>query len=391
MVCDALKSNDFVCIRRLRMDRRRSGTKPLTRRALNRATLARQMLLARERRPLLAALEHLVALQAQLARPPYLALWTRLQGFRREDLTRAVHDRHVARGTLLRGTLHLTTKKDFLALRPAVQPVLTRMMSALLRDRLDDADVPRVLAESRGFFAEEPRTFNELRAFLEKRFPKNDVRAMGFTVRMQLPLVQVPAEDAPWGFPGMADFALTDAWLGRKRARATRPQDLVLRYLAALGPATVADAQTWSGLDNLREAFESLRPKLSTFRDERGRELFDLPRAPRPQEDAPAPVRFLPDFDNVILSHADRTRVLADEHRKRVYTANLIGRPTFLVDGFVAGTWSIASKRGASTLALTAFAPLAKKTRDDLEEEGLALLRFSEPEAKTYAVRVAKT
>jgi hypothetical protein len=213
---------------------------------------------------------------------------------------------------------------------------------------------------------------------------------MAYAIRMHVPLVQVPT-DAPWGFPASADFALADGWLDRNvPTDEAPPHDLVLRYLAAFGPATPADAQAWSGLQGLRDVFEELRPRLRTFRDERKRELFDLPGAPRPAEDVPAPVRFLPEFDNVLLAHADRSRIIDDRYRPKVTTKNLLVPGTFLVDGFVAGTWKVERKARTATLLLAPFHPLVRKTVAALEEEGDALLRFMEPDAHARAVRVSR-
>ncbi|HVG64277.1 MAG TPA: winged helix DNA-binding domain-containing protein, partial [Hyalangium sp.] len=305
----------------------------LTRRELNRATLARQMLLTREKITAVRAIERLVGMQAQLARPPFVGLWTRLEKFKREDLIQLVQRRKVVRGSLMRGTLHLMSTKDYVQLRAAVQPALTAGMQSILRDRSQDLDIDRLVAEGRKYFDEEPRTFEELRDHLRKRFPKGDERAMAYAVRMHLPLIQVPT-DTEWGYPGAADFAVAESWLGEPLGSDMSPYALILRYLAAFGPATVSDAQTWSGLHALKLPFEELRPKLQTFQDERGRELFDLPKAPRPPEDTPAPVRFLPEYDNLILSHDDRTRFVAKEHRAAVFLPNLRVISTFLVDGF---------------------------------------------------------
>jgi hypothetical protein len=342
----------------------------LTRRQLSRATLARQVLLSREKMSALKAVERLAGMQSQLARPPYIGLWSRIDGFQREELTRLLADRKVIRATLMRGTLHLMSARDYLEFRPGLQPMLTQGALSVLGNRATDIDLKTVTAEARRFFDEEPRTFDELRAHLHQRFPKFEERAMAYMVRMHLPLVQVPT-DAEWGFPGSADFASAESWLGKKIGKGAPLQKLALRYLAAFGPASPQDAQTWSGL-RLREAFESLRPKLRAFRDERGRELFDLPGAPRPPEDTPAPVRFLPEFDNLLLAHADRTRVVADEHRRAIFTPNLFIPPVFLVDGFAAGTW----KAESGKVAIKPFAPLQKRVRAEVDEEAHALSKF---------------
>lgn len=362
-------------------------TKVLSVRALNRALLARQMLLARERVTPVAAIERLVAMQAQLARPPFVGLWTRTAGFRREMLARALHERTVVRATALRGTLHLMSAADYVALRPTIQPALERGMAAILRNRARDLDLAALDVEARRLFGGAPATFDTLRAHFKRTYPKGDERAMAYAIRIQLPLVQVPT-DAAWGFPAAADFAMADSWLSTRVPRTpAAAHTLVLRYLAAFGPATPGDVQVWSGLSGLREVFEDLRPQLVTFRDTRKREMFDLPDAPRPPEDTPAPVRFLPEFDNIVLSHDDRTRVIADEHRPRVTLKNLQVRATFLLDGIVAGTWKSERKRKAAVLVIEPFGKVPKRLRAELDAEANALLEFLEEDASERAVR----
>jgi hypothetical protein len=344
------------------------------------------MLLARERARVPVAIERLAGLQAQLARPPFVGLWSRLEGFRRVDLIRALESRDVVRATAMRATLHLMTAKAYLALRPALSPALEVAMRSALRDRTKSFDLDGALAHARAFFEAEPRTMDALRDDLGEKF--GDVRAVAYAVRTSLPLVQVPGGEA-WGFHGAAPFAVAESWL-EKPVRtvpvAKDTQALVRSYLAAFGPASVQDAQTFSGVRGLAETFAQLRDELRVFRDERGRELFDLPKAPRPDEDADAPVRFIPEYDSLILAHDDRSRVMDDAARKAVFRANLMILPSFLVDGRVAGSWKIAK----GTLAVQPFAPLSKKTRAQLEEEGLALLAFVEPDAKKHAVRFAR-
>ncbi len=359
----------------------------LTHGQLNRALLARQMLLTREAIPVPDGVARLVGLQAQLARPPFVGLWTRLQGFRRSGLLASLHERQVVRVTAMRGTLHLMAAADYISLRGALHPGLAKGTQAILRDRQQSFDPVALEAEARKFFGGKPATFDDLRNHLKAKDPAADERAMAYTMRMHLPLVQVPT-DSPWGFPAAADFALADDWLGTKVSVEPAPaHELVRRYLAAFGPATPGDAQAWSGLAGLRPVFEELRPSLVTFRDERKRELFDLPEAPRPPEDVPAPVRFLPDFDNLVLSHEDRTRIMADEHRSKVTLKNLQVRATFLVDGFVAGTWRVERKKKIAALIVEPFAKLAKATVRALEEEGDALLRFAEEDAGVREIR----
>jgi hypothetical protein len=372
------------------LTRSRTGADVLTKRQLNRALLARQMLLEREKIAPLAVIETLVAMQAQIPRPPFMGFWTRLKDFEREDLLRLLREKKAVRATAFRGTIHLMSTKDFLAIRPLLSEMLERGASTIVAKRMGGVDVAAIHKEGRAFFGATPTPFDEFRKHLERKFPKLDVRALAYTVRMGVPLVMLPTE-AVWGFPANADFGLAEKWLAAKfPANCMSLETLVLRYLAAFGPATPGDAQVWSGLRGLRDMFEKLRPKLVTFRDERKRELFDLPDAPRPKEDTPAPVRFLPEYDNALLAHDDRTRIVADEHRRGVFLTNLQVVGTFLVDGFVAGTWKTQRKKKSATLTLKPFVPVLKKSAAALEAEGEALLRFLEPDASTSEVRLER-
>jgi hypothetical protein len=325
-------------------------------------------------------------MQAQLARPPYIGLWSRVSGFRAADLTRLARERKVVRGTLMRATLHLVSTRDYLGLRPLLQPMLSREFQRVLHDRVPGLEIDPVLVAARVCLEEQPCTFNEVRAVIAKKWPKLDQRALGYAVRTHLPLVQVPT-DTPWGWPGAAAFAVAESWLGKALGKGWDARELVLRYLAAFGPAAPRDAEMWSGLTKLRDAFEALRPRLRVFRDEKGRELLDLPRAPRPPADRPAPARFLPDYDNLMLGHADRTRIVPEVHRARLATTNLRVVSTFLVDGFVAGAWRASRARSAAVLALEPFESFSRKVRAELTAEGGRLLRFAEPDARTFEVR----
>jgi hypothetical protein len=351
----------------------------LTLRALNRATLARQLLLQRERVTAREAVERLAGMQAQVPKPPFIGLWTRIDGFEREQLANAIRKKEVVRGTLMRGTIHLVSRNDYLAWRSPIQPVLTRGAAAIVKGAHD----PEALCEiARRFFDTRPCTFEELREL----FPKGDERLMAYTVRMHLPLVMVP-DDSPWCYPANSAFAVAETFLGKKLKASDKPHDLALRYLAAFGPATAKDFERWSGLTGGRALFDELRPKLETFEGERKRELFDLPDAPRPEEDVEAPVRFLPEFDNLLLAHDDRSRIISAEHQPRVATKNLRILATFLVDGFVAGIWTFGRKAKSATLTLTPFIKLDKRTQKALEEEGEKLVRFAEEDAGAFAVK----
>jgi hypothetical protein len=291
----------------------------------------------------------------------------------------------------MRGTLHLVSRRDYLRFRRTLQPMLTAGLQAILRGRMAALDIPAALTEARRWFDEAPRTFEALRLHLESRFPGADVRALAYAVRMELPLLQVPVATERWAYPARADFAVAESWLGESVAPGDASRELVERYLAAFGPASVADAQTWCGLSGLSTVFDRMRPGLRIFRDERGRELFDLPESPRPDPDHDAPVRFLPEWDNLLLSHADRSRVVADAHRPSLATANLRLPGTFLCGGFVAGLWAAMRTKKAAALELRPFAPLSKAARTSLEDEGESLLRFMEPDATSFAVVQARS
>jgi len=370
--------------------RRTAGAAPATlgRRDLSRATLARQLLLDRADLDPVGAVERLAGLQAQLARPPFVGLWSRLASFERDDLRRAALDRRVVRATMMRGTLHLVSAADFRRLRGALQPMLDAGLRAILGARVEGVDTGQLLDAAREVLAERPCPFDELRPRLAERVPGADERALGYAVRMLLPLVQLPSADAEWGWEAKAPFGLAERWIDAAPEAGAGVDELVRRYLAAFGPATPGDAGAWSGLRGMRDVFARLRPELAVFRDERGRELFDLPDAPRPGGDVAAPVRFLPEFDNLVLAHDDRTRVLADEHRPLVTSKNLQVAATVLVDGVVAGTWKGESARGIAVLRVAPFAALPAPARRALEAEGERLLAFTDPGAKGYEVRI---
>ncbi|MGH2615567.1 MAG: winged helix DNA-binding domain-containing protein [Thermomicrobiales bacterium] len=358
----------------------------LTRQQLNRALLARQMLLRREEIPVVAAVERLVGMQAQEPKPPFIGLWTRLASFQRRDVHQALHERALVRGTLMRGTLHLMTADDYIAHRMTLQPILTRAVS-ILGERAAGMDLEQVLPVARNLLAERARVFADLRAALVEEFPDVNERALGFASRMELPLLMIPTEDR-WSFPADARFGLAEDWLETPLVADLGPEAFVRRYLAAFGPATAADVQQWSGLQGMKPILETMRPELAVFKDERGRELFDLPNAPQPAGETPAPPRFLPEFDN-LLSHADRSRVLPEEHRRHVLGAKNGRIPgTFLIDGFVAGTWRVDRKKGAATLTISPFAALGNDAAGALAEEGEGLLRFIDDDASTFEVNL---
>ena len=361
----------------------------LTVRALNRALLARQWLLGRVRRGVPAAIEHLVGLQAQNTPSPYLALWSRLEGFPPEALSRLFTGRRVVRLALHRSTIHLVTARDCLALRPVMQPVLARAHAASpFGKRLVGVDLEPLVAKARALLDEGPLTTSELGARLAALRPGADAEALGYAMRALLPLVQVPPRGL-WGEGGLPRCATAEAWLGRALAVDAAPDALARRYLAAFGPATAADFQTWSGLPGCAAVFARLRPRLRVFSDERGRELLDVPRAALPDPDTPAPPRFLPDYDNAFLGHADRTRIVAAEDLPHLRAGNGF-LPPFLVDGFVAGTWKVERSKERAALVLRPIRRLPARDRAALEEEGEGLLSLLAPDARARDVRFAR-
>jgi hypothetical protein len=359
----------------------------LSRRALNRALLDRQMLLRRAPLPdgpdragrVIETIEHLGGMQAQAPFPPYYGLWSRLDGFRPDDLAELLLNRGVVRIALMRGTIHLVSARDCTLLRPLTQPVLDRALKAMFGKRLPDVGTAALAAAGRALVEERPMTFSELGALLADRWPDYQPGTLANAVRALVPLVQVPPR-AVWGQAGQSLHTSAESWLGRPLDPRPSLTGLVRRYLAAFGPATVADIQAWSGLTRLREPLAQLGDELRTFRDSGGRELFDLPDAPRPDPDTPAPVALAAEFDNLVLSHAERTRILSDADKARMATPNGIFPGTVLLDGFVAGMWRITRARGAVTLSVEMFRDrVGARDRDAIVAEGLRMLAFADP------------
>lgn len=357
--------------------------------ALNRALLARQLLLERAAMPVGDAVEHLVGHQAQSPPDPYVGLWSRLDGFDPQRLAGMLEDRRVVRAALMRATIHLVTARDALALRPLLAPVLERAFStgSPFGRRLRDVDLDEVIAFGRAMLDEGPRTRAELVAGFTERWPGADTDAMGYAVQYLVPLVQVPPRGV-WGKAGRATWAPLEAWLEAPLDGRPPIDDLVRRYLGAFGPATVMDMQSWSGLTRMKEVFERLRPQLRVDRNEAGRELFDLPDAPRPDADTPAPPRFLPEYDNVLLGHADRTRIVSDDDRRRLMAeAGVRSVRTFLLDGRGAGTWTIERSGDRASMTIVPWVRVPRTHRTDLTDEARALMSWWFPEAADIDVR----
>jgi hypothetical protein len=353
----------------------------LTARALNRALLARQWLLEPRAASALEAIEQLVGLQAQDVKAPYFQLWARLADCDPRELSALLESRAAVRIVLMRGTIHLVSARDALLLRPLVNPVIDRATDA--NWSVPGVDRTTLAAAGRELVDAEPRTFAQLGALLGERFPDADTHALAQQIRALVPLVQVPPRGL-WGRSGAAAHTSIEAWLEGVAAPEPSLGDLIRRYLGAFGPASVQDMQKWSGLSRLRPAFEDARNELVSFSDAvTGRELFDLPDAPRPPADTPVAPRLVGPFDNLILSHADVTRVLPAGHRRRVMTQNGLIAGMVLIDGFVAGNWRIKATKKHAALTITSFSGKAYKKADAaaLTGEGLRLLAFAAPDA----------
>ncbi len=361
----------------------------LDRRTLNRTLLARQHLLRRAEMPVPDLIEDLVGLQAQVPRDPYIALWSRLERFEPAALEQLLLDRRAVRMTLMRTTLHLTTARDAPALRRAMQGVCERGYAASpFRRRLGEIDLEAVLSLGVGLVEEQPRSIAELGSALAERWPSKDPTALAYAVRYLVPLVQV----TPRGLlrasaaPRVTTLA---AWLGTKpsgdTAAASPTDEIVLRYLRAFGPATAADIRAWSWLSEVRAVVARLRPRLRTYRDEAGRELLDVDGGVINSPDEPAPVRLTGEYDNLFLSHADRSRITGD----RSWGAAYLRAGAFFVDGFLAGSWRSTTSGGRAAIELTAHRPLEASEREAVASEAEALAGFLAPETAETALRWA--
>jgi hypothetical protein len=345
----------------------------LSRRELNRALLARQHLLAPVAGSVAAMVEELVGMQAQEPQAPYVGLWNRLAPFDPEELSSLIDEGQAVRGSLMRSTVHLVTARDYQLLWPLMRTVLARhFQSSQFRKAIDGASTEAVLNAGRALIDEWPRTRSELRDLLGTRWPGIDPTSLAYAVSYLTPLVQVPPRGL-WRGSGQARLATADTWLGAQLADEPATdacEQVIERYLAAFGPASVMDIQAWCGMTRLRPVIDRMRPRLRTFRDDRGRELFDVADGPLPEGDTPAPPRLLAPFDNVILGHDDRSRIIGDEHRTHLFRDRLMR--AFLVDGFVAGTWRF----NGDAVELEPFGPLRKSDRTALDAEAQRLREF---------------
>jgi hypothetical protein len=352
---------------------------------LNRATLARQLLLERASadRPVEGIVESVGGLQAQEPASPYIALWSRLDGFESASLDRMLTGRRLVKATLMRATVHVVSRRDYLRLWPAVQPMLTALTR---RERGGAPGIERLqaLAEAASTFAWTPRSITELRDHVGGLTDGLDRDDAWWMVRRHAALVHAPSS-VPWSFGRRPRLVAAATWLGGDRFadEAAAIEHLVRRHLAAFGPATAADVGSWSGLSvgRLQAGIEAIERTgdLRRFSDERGRMLLDLEGAPLPPANTEARPRLLPMWDSVLLAFADRTRIISDEHRRIVIARNGDTLPTFLVDGRVAGLWWAELDGGRSRVVLEPFARLARDARRALEQEAERLAAFVDP------------
>jgi hypothetical protein len=350
----------------------------LSARALNRALLARQGLLERTREPALAVVERLAGMQAQVPWNPYVALWARVEAFDPAELSGLIEGRAAVRAQLMRGTIHLVSARDALAMHPPSLAVLAGIFRSNFAKKLHGAPFEDVVAAGAELLAEQPRTRAELAPLLAERWPDAEPAILAQAVAHHVAAVQVPPRGL-WGRSGQPRLAPTEQWLGAA-LEPDRLDDLLLRYLAAFGPATTADIRVWSRFTGLRPIVDRLRPQLRTFRDERGRELLDVLDAPLPEPDTPAPVRFLPEYDNVVLAHEDRARIADGRGPGQPWPhGRWIG--TLLVDGFFRAYWNYAD----GTLTVDRFTPAAddaRGVRDEIAAEAERLVAFIDPGTK---------
>lgn len=357
-------------------------TRALSPTELNRATLARQLLLERVRLDPVAATERIGGLQAQEPASPYIGLWSRVVDFRALTMDRAIRDRRLVKAGLFRGTLHLVSADDYLELHPAI---LVTLRGLPARDQFRNAEVSDVdsLVAAALDFASEPRDNAAMHDHLAELAAADgrEVADVWWRLRREGPFIRTPS-DVPWSYRRQPAYVAASAWLdGREFVTEDRALvHLVRRYLGAFGPATIADLRSWShvAVARLRPAIASI-PDIVEFKDEAGRTLLDLEGAPRPPADSPAPPRFLPMWDSVLLAHDDRTRVLPPEYRAAVVARNGDVLPTFLVDGRVAGLWWVEPDGAGTRIELEPFEPITKVARRLLEDEAERLRAFYEP------------
>jgi hypothetical protein len=340
------------------------------------------MLLERSRTGTADAVSHLVGMQGQNPHDPYYALWARLEGFDPEDLSRMLEQKEVLRGALMRATLHLATTQDFLFLRSLLQPTLAAVLGSTSFAK-DTAHVDRedLLAYGRKLLEDQPMTRAQLGPLLVERWPDAPAASLAQVVTYLLPVVQVPPRGL-WGKSGPAAWATLEDWTGLALPIDTEPRELVLRYLAAFGPASVSDIRVWSRLNGLREVVDGLRSELQVHTADDGTELLDAPESAIVDEDVPAPPRFLPEYDNVLLGHADRSRFFVEGIIPPGWAGNL------LVDGLFSGWWKIhKGKEALFDVRLLRKVPRSEIKAVRMEAERLLELAFPQARARSIEIQ----
>lgn len=361
----------------------------LSARQLNRATLARQLLLERSRLDPVTAIEHLVGLQSQTPQTWYTGLWSRLAEFDPAAFGARLQNRDVVRIAVMRSTIHLVSSRDALFLRPLVQSMTERGARTAYGKHWQGLDLDAVAEAARSLLDEAPLTFAELGAVLGQHWPDRDAAALAQLARTRLALVQIPPRGV-WGRSGSARHATVESWLGRALDESPSIETMVVRYLGAFGPATVRDVQAWCGLTRLNEVIERLRPGLVVFRDEEGAELFDLPEAPRPDGDATTPVRFLYDYDNLLRSHENRSRMTGYDTSVLGTTKNGIPPNFVLIDGTVRAAWILSREKDNATLGIRLLGSVSAPQRDELAMEAADFVAFAAAGAAAVDIRIAE-
>ncbi|RJE88547.1 winged helix DNA-binding domain-containing protein [Paenibacillus sp. 1011MAR3C5] len=384
----------------------RPTNRVLSLKRLNRALLERQLLLQRSRISPLEAIERLAGIQAQAPIPPYYALWSRLENFQPESLADLLSNRQAIRIALMRSTIHLVSARDAGLFRTALAPMMERAIMSYNGKKLGGVDLAQLVATTVKIATEKPITFEELGKHLQQDWPQHEPSVLSSTARNLVPLAQIPPRGI-WGQGGAARHVPLAHWLetgpvnqridgandvqGHENDGITRSGTagsdtdeniklMLFRYLGAFGPASVKDMQAWSGLTRLKPYVQEWAPELECFKDEAGNELYDLRGAPLPPEDTPAPPRYLSEFDNMLISYSDRTRIMPAAYKSRIITINGLVRSTFLTDGFVRGTWTIEENKESATLRLQPFEPINDDDLESLREEGTRLLHFAAPD-----------
>lgn len=336
----------------------------------------------------LDVVEHLVGMQAQSPNTPYVGLWSRIAGFEIDDLSALYRSREVVRIAVMRSTIHLVSSRDCMALRSVLQPVIHRLFNGGYAKMLKGIDLEEMSARGRAAVEAKPMTFSEISQHLAATWPDRNRNALSYALRALVPLVQVPPRGI-WGESGLSAHTSAESWITMECPLTMSIEDLVRRYLAAFGPATVRDFQAWSGLTRMRETFDAMTSDLVRLQSDDGQELFDLPTAPRPRGDDAVPVRFLPEFDNALLSHFDRSRIIDDDFKKHVYTINGQIPGTVLVDGFVRGRWRIEREKTKATLRIERFDRWTSDEKESVTEEGELLLGFAAAESRIRRVGIS--